>query len=268
VTPMLGRCEKSQDKLKDPTTNDLTLPLDFPEAALEAARMVRLSRSTAQPAVFFSSQKQSNQEASMTEEGRVQKPLKNNIFLSTLNFVYNWGRRGSVWPLSFGLACCTFEAFAAGDPRFDVARFGMEVARASPRQADLMIVAGTVTKKMLPQIVRLYNQMAEPKYVIAMGACAIGGGPFKEGYNVVSGIDKFLPVDVYLPGCPPRPEAFIHGIMLLHEKVMSQDFRQVRWYQKEPIPDIPIPTLGPDLVDVRHVPQIKEQVASREGNSE
>jgi len=195
----------------------------------------------------------------MTEEEKVQEQLKNNVFLTTLNYVYNWGRRGSMWPLMFGLACCAFEVFAAGDPRFDLSRFGMEVLRASPRQADLMIVAGTVTKKMLPQVVRLYNQMAEPKYVMAMGACAMGGGPFKEGYNVVSGIDKFLPVDVYVPGCPPRPEALLQGVMLLHEKVMSQDFRQVRWYQEESIPEIPIPILGPDLVDVRQIPQIKEE---------
>ncbi|UCC63161.1 MAG: NADH-quinone oxidoreductase subunit NuoB [Anaerolineae bacterium] len=191
------------------------------------------------------------------ETEKLQEPLKNNVFLTTVNYLYNWGRRGSMWPLMFGLACCAFETFAAGDPRFDLARFGMEVARGSPRHADLMLVSGTVTKKMLPQIVRLYNQMAEPKYVMAMGACAIGGGPFKEGYNVVSGIDKFLPVDVYVPGCPPRPEAFLHGIMLLHEKIMGQDFRQVRWYQEEPIPEIPVPLLGPDLVDPRQVPQIK-----------
>ncbi len=197
----------------------------------------------------------------MTGEEKMQEQLKNTVFLTVLNNIYNWGRRGSMWPLSFGLACCVFEVFAAGNPRFDLARFGMEVARGSPRQADLMIVAGTVTKKMLPQIVRLYNQMAEPKYVIAIGACAIGGGPFKEGYNVVSGIDKFLPVDVYVPGCPPRPEAFLHGIMLLHEKVMSQDFRQVRWYQKEPIPEIPIPILGSDLVDVRHISHIKKMTS-------
>lgn len=200
----------------------------------------------------------------MTKKEKQQEQLKNNVFLTTLNYIYNWGRRGSMWPLTFGLACCAFEAFAAGSPRFDLARFGMEIGRGTPRQADLMIVSGTVTKKMLPQIVRLYNQMAEPKYVIAMGACTIGGGPFKEGYNVVSGIDKYLPVDTFVPGCPPRPEALLHGIMRLHEKVMGQDFRQARWYQKEPIPEIPIPILGPDLVDVRQIPQVKEGMMPRE----
>lgn len=197
----------------------------------------------------------------MTEKDQVQEELKSNIFLTTLNSIYNWGRRGSMWPMSFGLACCAIEMIGAAASRFDYSRFGMEIMRATPRQADLMIVAGTVTKKMVPQIVRLYNQMAEPKYVLAMGACAISGGPFKEGYNVVSGVDKFLPVDVYVPGCPPRPEALIQGFMLLHEKVMNEDFRRSRWYRKEAIPEIPVPLYGPDLVDVRQIEQIKEWTA-------
>ncbi len=117
-----------------------------------------------------------------------------------------------MWPMMFGLACCAIEMIAVQAARFDLSRFGMEIMRASPRQADLMIVSGTVTKKMVPNIVRLYNQMAEPKYVLAMGACATSGGPFKEGYNVVSGMDKFIPVDVYVPGCPPTPEALLYGL--------------------------------------------------------
>lgn len=197
----------------------------------------------------------------MTEDEKMQEELKGNVFITTLNKVYNWGRRGSMWPMSFGLACCAIEMIGAAASRFDFSRFGMEIMRATPRQADLMIVAGTVTKKMVPQIVRLYNQMAEPKYVLAMGACAISGGPFKEGYNVVSGIDKFLPIDVFVPGCPPRPEALIQGFMLLHEKVMNEDFRQARWYRKEPIPEVPVPLHGPDLVDVRQTEQIKEHTA-------
>jgi len=197
----------------------------------------------------------------MTKDEKVQEELKNNIFLTTLNKVYNWGRRGSMWPMSFGLACCAIEMIGAAASRFDFSRFGMEIMRATPRQADLMIIAGTVTKKMVPQVVRLYNQMAEPKYVLAMGVCAISGGPFKEGYNVVSGVDKFLPVDVYVPGCPPRPEALIQGFMMLHDKVMNEDFRQARWYRKEPIPEIPVPIYGPDLVDVRQMEQIKEHTA-------
>jgi len=141
--------------------------------------------------------------------------------------------------------------------RYDFARFGMEVMRPSPRQADMMIVSGTVTKKMIVQIVRLYNQMPEPKYVVAMGACASGGGPFKEGYNVVSGVDKFIPVDVYVPGCPPTPQALIHGLMTLQERIDKQSIREVPWYRKEDIEPVPIPQLGPDIIDPRDYPMIK-----------
>ncbi|MBL0344910.1 MAG: NADH-quinone oxidoreductase subunit NuoB [Anaerolineales bacterium] len=130
----------------------------------------------------------------------IPEDLENVVAVTTLDRLYNWGRRSSVWPLMFGLACCAIEMIAAQTARYDMARFGMEVMRPTPRQADMMLVSGTVTKKMLPAIIRLYNQMPEPKYVVAMGACASSGGPFKEGYNVVAGIDKFLPVYVYIPG--------------------------------------------------------------------
>ena len=147
---------------------------------------------------------------------------KQGIFATTLQELYNWGRKSSIWPLNFGLACCAIEMIATTMARYDLARFGAEVFRPSPRQADLMIVAGTVTKKMAPQVVRLYNQMPEPKYVISMGACAISGGPFKQGYNVLKGIDRYIPVDVYIPGCPPRPEALIDAFMMLQKKIDEQ----------------------------------------------
>ena len=124
--------------------------------------------------------------------------------------------------MQFGLACCAIEMIATTMARYDLARFGGEVFRPSPRQADLMIISGTVTKKMAPQVVRLYNQMAEPRYVIAMGACAISGGPFKQGYNVLKGIDRYIPVDVHIPGCPPRPEALLHAFITLQKKIDGQ----------------------------------------------
>ncbi|MEW5960398.1 MAG: NADH-quinone oxidoreductase subunit D, partial [Chloroflexota bacterium] len=191
----------------------------------------------------------------------VPQELKRNIFLTKLDDLYNWGRAYSLWPLSMGLACCGIEMIAAGTARYDQDRFGAALYRATPRQADMMIVSGTVTKKMAPQIIRIYNQMAEPKYVISMGACANGGGPFKEGYNVVSGIDKFIPVDVYVPGCPPTPQALLHGIIRLQQKIQSQSIRTVPWYQREELLEpIPMPILGPDIIDPRQLPLIKAEL--------
>jgi NADH-quinone oxidoreductase B subunit len=177
--------------------------------------------------------------------------LQATVHLSVLDQLYNWSRKRSLWPIFFGLACCAIEMIASFDPRFDLARFGMEIMRASPRQADLMIVSGTITKRMAPQVIRLYNQMPEPKYVIAMGACAISGGPFKEGYNVVSGVDKLIPVDVYVPGCPPRPEGLFNAVFALHKRMDQERIGDLRWYQKGEDRGIPVPELGPDLVDRR-----------------
>jgi len=204
-----------------------------------------------------------NEQRTPVNDPMVPPELQNNVFITTLDKLYNWGRKRSVWPLMFGLACCAIEMISTAAGRFDLDRFGMGLMRASPRQADLMIVSGTVTKKMVPQIVRLYNQMAEPKYVLSMGACATGGGPFKEGYNVVSGIDKFLPVDVYVPGCPPTPQALLNGMLKLHEKMEKQSIRTVPWYKKDVGEAIPVPILGPDLIDVRRVPEIRSNLAAQ-----
>ena len=189
--------------------------------------------------------------------------MQGSVKITTLDKLYNWGRRSSVWPMMFGLACCAIEMIATAASRYDFSRFGMEVMRPSPRQSDLMIVSGTVTKKMIPTIVRLYNQMPEPKYVVAMGACASGGGPFKEGYNVVSGVDKYIPVDVYIPGCQPTPHELIHGLLTLQRKIDTQSLKQVAWYQKAPIEAIPIPVLGPDIMDPRQYALMKEQALKR-----
>jgi NADH-quinone oxidoreductase subunit B len=188
--------------------------------------------------------------------------LQANVAVTSLSKIYNWSRRNSMWPLLFGLACCAIEMIATAAARYDLSRFGMEVMRASPRQSDLMIVSGTVTKKMVVPIVRLYNQMPEPKYVLAMGACASGGGPFKEGYNVVSGIDKYVPVDVYVPGCPPTPQALLHGLIALQKKIDGQslaNFDDVPWYGVGPSEPTPIPILGPDIVDPRQMEVIRRQ---------
>lgn len=184
--------------------------------------------------------------------------MEDQVAITTLDKVYNWSRRNSIWPMMFGLACCGIEMICAATSRFDFSRFGMEVMRPSPRQSDLMIVSGTVTKKMIPQIVRLYNQMPEPKYVLAMGACASGGGPFKEGYSVVDGVDKFIPVDVYVPGCPPTPQALLHGLITLQRKIDQQSIKNVRWYSKDQLDPIPVPILGPDLMDPREYEMIKQ----------
>jgi NADH-quinone oxidoreductase subunit B len=176
---------------------------------------------------------------------------RQGIFLTSLNEVYNWGRANSIWPLQFGLACCAIEMIAVAASRFDIARFGAEIFRPSPRQADLLIVSGTVTKKMAPQVVRIWNQMAEPKYCMAMGACSISGGPFRKGYNVLCGIDLLIPVDIYIPGCPPRPEALLHGLIELQNKIKAEKLtggenvpRHLR-KNDEVTSEWPVPTFGP-----------------------
>jgi NADH-quinone oxidoreductase subunit B len=149
----------------------------------------------------------------------LDEELERNVLVTSVDAVLNWARRTSLWPVVCFPACCAFEFITTEASSFDLSRFGMEIIRASPRQADLMITAGTLTWKMAPQVKRIYDQMAEPKWVIAMGACAVSGGIFRSSYSVVPGYNRIIPVDVYLPGCPPRPEAVIHAIRMLHKKI-------------------------------------------------
>ncbi|KAA3605060.1 MAG: NADH-quinone oxidoreductase subunit B [Planctomycetota bacterium] len=167
--------------------------------------------------------------------GLLTEKFDDNVLTTRVDWLLNWARLSSIWPMTFGLACCAIEMMAVGASRFDIDRFGAGAFRATPRQADLMIVAGTVNFKMGERVKRLYDQMPSPKYVIAMGACATGGGPYyKFGYTVMKGVDRIIPVDVYIAGCPPRPEALLEGLMLLQEKIRRQKVLRAPQLEEKP----------------------------------
>lgn len=156
----------------------------------------------------------------------LEEEISRTVLVTTVDYVLDWARSRSIFPLMFGLACCAFEMITTATSRFDISRFGMDIFRWSPRQADLMIVAGTLTWKMAPAVKLVYDQMAEPKWVIAMGACAISGGTFRESYSVVPGVNRIIPVDVYVPGCPPRPEGLIYAITKIHQKICKESIKK------------------------------------------
>lgn len=162
------------------------------------------------------------------DDETLRELLNNHVIFTSLEKAIDFCRSNSLWPVSFGLACCAIEMMASGGARYDISRFGYEVFRPSPRHADVMIVAGTVTEKMAPLLKRLYEQMPEPKYVMAMGSCAISGGPFADSYSVIRGVDQIVPVDVVIPGCPPRPEALIEGFLKLKAKLRNPEIAKVR----------------------------------------
>lgn len=164
-----------------------------------------------------------SEEIMKTEKEFQQQLEEKGVIISSISKMFNWARGWSLWPFQFGLACCSIEMICATQARFDISRFGYEVFRNSPRQADVMIVAGTITKKMEPTVKRLYDQMPEPRWVIALGNCAIGGGPFIDSYATVAGADQVIPVDVFIPGCPPRPEALVDGLLKIKEKINNPE---------------------------------------------
>lgn len=166
----------------------------------------------------------------------IEARIEENVLVTTVEQAINWARQSSIWPMTFGLACCAIEMMAAGAGRYDMDRFGAGAFRATPRQADLMIVAGTVTYKMASRVKRLYDMMPDPKFVMAMGACTVGGGPyFKYGYHVVKGVDLVVPVDVYLPGCPPRPEALLEGLMRIQDKMKGHKIAKRKTADSSPL---------------------------------
>lgn len=163
-----------------------------------------------------------------------------NVIISSIDFIYNWARSNSIWPLTFATSCCGIEMMQTSAANFDIARFGSEVFRATPRQADVLICAGTITHKMAPALLKLYQQMPEPKYVIAMGACTCGGGMFTDSYAVVNGIDKIIPVDIYLPMCPPKPEALLDSLIKLQKKIRKETILDRQKYIASHVSDLKI----------------------------
>ena len=195
-----------------PDKNEIILPYSSDEANLEEGKAIQELQACSQ-------QQFADPDEWLDEE------VRKNTLLTTVDNLIGWARHYSTWPVNFGLACCAFEMIAAAGPRWDLSRFGMEIMRPSPRQADLMMVCGTLTWKMAPAVRRLYDQMAEPKWVLAMGACAVSGGTFSESYSVVPGVNRIIPVDIYVPGCPPRPEGLLYGIMELHKKIFGKSMK-------------------------------------------
>ena len=177
-------------------------------------------------ALRISSLKEASQQPIPDPDRWLEEEIGRNVLVTTVDYVLDWARSRSIFPLMFGLACCAFEMITTATSRFDISRFGMDIFRWSPRQADLMIVAGTLTWKMAPAVKLVYDQMAEPKWVIAMGACAISGGTFRESYSVVPGVNRIIPVDVYVPGCPPRPEGLIYAITKIPQKICRESIKR------------------------------------------